>query len=383
MTASPRPARWRRAAAIMLPLACAALLVAAFGVRVRKPAAPLPSQARAGDTATAARWRSVPQDQTLTRIGFGSCLDQKKPQPIWTDIIAARPQLFLMLGDNVYGDIKSPDLSELEIAYRDQLAHPEFGAARQGLAFLPMWDDHDYGRNDAGGDFEHREGSERLFRAFWQLPRAQTDGPGLAYARTFGPPGRRVQIIMLDARSFRSPLKVKAQTLNAWGKYEPDEDAGKTMLGAAQWAWLERELRRPAEVRLVVSGIQVLSQGHGFERWGNLPRERERLLRLIESTGASGTILLSGDRHMGAFYAGRLGNGQHLPEITSSSLNRSYGPSRDARTSELASDFYHVENFGIVDIDWEKARVRVALAGFGGATLHAKEYALADLAPAR
>ena len=52
-------------------------------------------------------------------IGFGSCLDQDLPQPIWKDIKSQNPELFIMLGDNVYGDTHG-NIQNLERAYQNQ-----------------------------------------------------------------------------------------------------------------------------------------------------------------------------------------------------------------------------------------------------------------------
>ena len=112
-------------------------------------------------------------------------------------------------------------------------------------------------------------------------------------ARTFGPPSMRVQVILLDTRFFRSPLKPTDER-GAPGKerYLPDDDPAKTMLGDAQWAWLAERLREPAALRLIVSSIQVLAEGHGWERWSNLPKERQRLFDLIRDTGARSVLFL-------------------------------------------------------------------------------------------
>ncbi|MEQ1711469.1 MAG: alkaline phosphatase D family protein, partial [Hyphomicrobium sp.] len=206
-------------------------------------------------------WRNLARDSVLTRIGFGSCLHQSYPQPIWTAVAVSKPQLFLMMGDNVYGDIRSGDGRELAEAYRRQLANPEFSAVRAALPMLGTWDDHDYGLNDAAAGFPHRATAAALFRAYWQRPAPTAPPDGIYSAHMFGPAGRRVQIIMLDTRSFRSAFAPKPDGLELFGKFGPDRDPSKTMLGAAQWAWLEAELRKPAEVRLLVSSIQVLSDG--------------------------------------------------------------------------------------------------------------------------
>src|SRR4051812_27882162 len=48
---------------------------------------------------------ALPRDKPLTRIAFGSCADQDKPLPIFDTIAATKPDLLLLLGDNIYADI--------------------------------------------------------------------------------------------------------------------------------------------------------------------------------------------------------------------------------------------------------------------------------------
>jgi alkaline phosphatase D len=305
---------------------------------------------------------------TLQRIAFGSCVHQSRPQPIWRDILAARPDLMLMLGDNVYGDVRGDDVRELRTAYVMQARHPDFAHARRAVPMLAIWDDHDFGRNDAGAEFPLREDAARLFHQFWNLPPERPVAQGIHYSRIFGQAGRRVQIIFLDTRSFRSALKPKSGAFKSWGKFEPDPDPAKTMLGAAQWSWLERELKQPADVRIIVSSIQALAEGHGWERWANLPAEKDRLLGLLSRT-AGGIVLLSGDRHAGAFYRQRIGT-RELVDATSSSLNMPPpGPNRDDRVPPLVSDIHTAVNFGMVEIDWAARSIRLTLNGIGGTRL--------------
>lgn len=388
--AAPPRSRLALLAALGLPIAMIATglaLVAPVLWRGIASAVPTTGRAEAPSThvdavrgvAPSTPWRTLPTETTLTRIGFGSCLHQSHPQPIWRAILAARPELFVMMGDNVYGDIKSADARELADAYRRQLAHPEFSAARAALPMLGTWDDHDYGQNDGSAAFPQRAEAAALFRAYWQRPPVRDPAAGVNDARIYGREGRRVQIILLDTRSFRSPFALKQQATALPGKYRPDSDPRKTMLGEAQWRWLEGELRKPAEIRLIVSSIQVLSEGHAFESWRLLPGERERLLRTIQEAGAGGTILLSGDRHVGAIYNRSIAAGQILIEITSSSLNRSYGPAKDEWTAELVSDLHHAENFGLIDIDWTGGRVTLSLRGMGGEELDGLSAGFADL----
>lgn len=326
-------------------------------------------------------WIKPEDSMTLTRIGVGSCLGQRQPQPIWDTILRLepRPQLFMMLGDNVYGDFKKRDAKGLIQAYRDQAVRPELARARQAMPFMAIWDDHDYGRNDGGADFAHKEIAAKLFYDFWQMKPERDYDEGIYYSRIFGPEGKRVQVIMLDTRSNRSKLKRKTDGFKYWGRYEPISDPERTMLGEDQWAWLEQQLYEAADVRLIVTSIQMHADGHGFERWGNFPHERERFFDLIDDTGARGVVLLSGDRHNGALYQRELDNGQRLPEMTSSSLNRSYGPAKDAATPERLSKMYNQENFGLVDIDWRLRRLALTLKGMDGEVLDSLSVKFSDL----
>lgn len=302
----------------------------------------------------------------LDRIAFGSCLQQWRPQPIWSAIAAVQPQLMLMMGDNVYGDVKSPEMTELIDAYARQAQQPQFAEARRRLPMLAMWDDHDYGANEGGRSFPHRVAAAQLFHKFWRMEMSRAAIDGIHYSRTYGQQGQRVQIIMLDTRTLRSDLKRKTAAFPHWGAYEPDDDPAKTMLGEEQWEWLERQLMAPAEIRLLVSSVQVLAEGHGWERWGNLPRERERLLALLERVDARTTLLLSGNRHAGALYLAKRGR-IDLVELTSSALNAPpRGPMQDARMPPLASELFIQENFGLIEIDWAFRRLDLSLRGVDG-----------------
>jgi alkaline phosphatase D len=317
----------------------------------------------------------------LTRIAFGSCADQERPQPIWDAVLAYKPELFLFAGDNVYGDVGSPELAELREAYARAGSIAGFERIRREVPHLATWDDHDYGRNDAGAEFAQKAPSQALFLDFWQVP---ADDPrrgreGVHASASFGPEWQRVQVILLDTRFFRSPLRPTDQR-GAPGKerYLPDDDPAKAMLGEAQWAWLAEELKRPAQLRLIVSSVQVLAEGHGWERWGNLPRERRRLFDLIDATDAEGVVFLSGDRHVGALYATGEGVPYRLTEITSSGINRFFARAGDLPGNRLGA-VYGRENFGTLDIDWWSGTVTLAVRGMNGEKVREATLRLADL----
>jgi alkaline phosphatase D len=318
----------------------------------------------------------------FTRIAFGSCAHQAKPQPIWDAVLDYRPELFIFAGDNVYGDITSGAMTELREAYAAAAAIEGYAKVRATAPVLATWDDHDYGQNDGGADFAQKAAAKRLFLDFWQVPAEdpRRTREGIYHAQTFGPAGMRVQVVLLDTRSFRSPLRSTSEpAMPGKGPYLPDADPAKTMLGAAQWAWLRTQLLQPAELRLIVSSVQVLADDHGWESWGNLPLERTKLFDLIAEAGAGGVILLSGDRHVGALYQRRAGVPYGLHEITASGINMSYAASREPGPLRLGA-VYGAPNFGTVDIDWWAGEVRLSVRGMNGEPVREVTVPLADLA---
>jgi alkaline phosphatase D len=292
----------------------------------------------------------------LTRIAFGSCAHQDHPQPIWDAVLAAEPDLFIFLGDNVYAD--TTDFSTMRAIYDRQAAVPGWRRLRAMTEVVATWDDHDYGENDGGADFTGKEGAKEEFLRFFEIPRdAPVRGrPGVYSARVFGPPARRVQVILLDTRTFRGPLirRPEHEVDSIRGRYLPQTDPTVSMLGERQWQWLEQQLRQPAVVRLLVSSVQLAANDHGWEKWGNLPHERLRLLELLRSSEAGGVIVLSGDRHLAEISRLETADGAPytLYDVTSSGLNMSGGGYDDEPNRFRVGENFRKDNFGFLEIDW-------------------------------
>jgi len=320
----------------------------------------------------------------LTRIAFGSCNHQSAPQHMWAQIAAQNPQLFLMIGDNVYGDNgwdADAGLESLRTSYLLQASHPEFRGFRAKVPMMATWDDHDFGLNDAGASFPFRRWGEALFESFWGSSDAVKARPGVYESSITGPEGKRVQVILLDTRFFRSDLKRMAWSKERppLGSYLPDDSADKTILGAEQWAWLAQELGKPADLRIVVSSTQVITQAHQFEGWTNFPAERTRLLDMLKGRASSGLVLLSGDRHAAGIYKAEHG-GETIWELTSSSLNLAFGDDIERATQRepdpsRVSKFFPVENYGLVDIDWKAKALTMTLKNNTSAILASQTFA--------
>ncbi len=356
------------------------LLGAAGVTALQLGACALPSKPSAFDQPMLS---ALSTDKALQRIGFGSCIDQNKPQPLWGQILADKPDLFIFGGDNVYASKQPFDIANTHTAYAALAANAGFAQLRTDVPHLAIWDDHDYGLNDGGAAFPHKQASKDVFLNFWG---AAPDDPrrnreGTYHSHSYGDAGQRVQIILLDNRWFLSKWKPTDQR-DAPGKerYLPDTDASKTVLGAAQWAWLKAQLKQPADVRLVVSGIQVLAYGHGWERWGLFPAERQKLFDLIASTRANGVVFLSGDRHVGALYKEITHTPYPLYEMTSSGMTHPWKDAKEAgpnRVGELFTDLH----YGMVELDWTARSVKLQLRDAQGAVRREQVVGLGALQP--
>ncbi|MGE6697798.1 alkaline phosphatase D family protein [Hyphomonas sp. NPDC076900] len=330
----------------------------------------------------APRGLSLPGDEdVLTRLLVGSCFNEETPDGTAMSTVAAQEaDLFLMIGDNVYGDMNGrayvnnqATLDELRESFSDLAARPEFQALRAKHPMMVAWDDHDYGANDAGREFPFRRLAERIHERFWGLENEDVGAwPGTYYARSFGPQGQRVQIIMLDTRFFRSPL----EPTDEWGKkgkerYVPSTSEGQDMLGNDQWTWLENQLQEEADLRLIVSSIQVMTtDGHGFEAWSRLPAEQERLYRLVAETEAEGVVFVSGDRHTAFLYKDEAALPYPAYEITASSMNVSMWDTSGEVDRAQIGPGYAPNNFGAIEIDWESGTVRLAIKSDTGDTVN-------------
>ncbi|XP_047082122.1 uncharacterized protein LOC124692738 [Lolium rigidum] len=353
----------------------------------------------------------------VSRIAFGSCANQSAPQPVWEAILGFDPQVFIWLGDNVYGDNKRPSRvfgrertvgpwrnlprfypateEELRRKYELGKAVPGYAKLRETAQVIGTWDDHDYGLNDAGKEYSGKVFSQRLMLDF--LDEAEDSSrrkqAGVYASYMYGPEGKRVKVIMLDTRYHRDPLL-----------------SDGTILGDPQWQWLERELHGPpSEITIIGSSIQVVSNlsattGPLFyvESWARFPRERERLFRLIDSSKRNGVLFISGDVHFGEIARFDCGAQYPLYDITSSGLTQSVENSVPAIFQSVMrllawltptpmrvfnpncrhkSCSYGQPNFGAIEIDWGAVppKIKVELKDLQGNSVAGVEFPISEL----
>jgi alkaline phosphatase D len=201
---------------------------------------------------------------------------------------------------------------------------------------------------------------------------------------------------------FRSPLKKDPANPKVT---IPNNDPDATVLGEGQWAWFERRLREPAEIRVVISSIQLISAEHGSEKWENFPKERARFLELLRRTQAAGVVVVSGDRHLAEISALTPADGAPytLYDLTTSGLNQpvpqkpkpeSANPKETATKPaaprkpqpnryRLHERPYTGSNFGLMRVQWDgpNPALRLEVCGLEGQVILSRDIPFSELRP--
>ena len=241
--------------------------------------------------------------------GANHCRDIEDGYTIFNAMAARGADLFLFMGDTIYADqvcgvkLHAPganfvadSLGEFHAKHRYNRADAALQRFFRTTPVFAIWDDHEVRNNFAGPVEPLMPVGRRAFLDYWPIA-GPAEEPARLYRRVRW--GRHAEVFILDTRQYRSA--------NA----DPD-GPHKTMLGAAQRAWLLDGLRRSdATWKFVASsvplgmftggassdswaGVNVL----GFRRAGNgFVHERDTILGQIRALGIENVVVLSGDVH--------------------------------------------------------------------------------------
>ena len=298
-------------------------------------------------------------------IAFGSCNKTTLNNPYWDDILAIEPDVFIWGGDVVYADTR--DMQKMERFYNKQKENSEYAKVVKNIPVLGTWDDHDYGLNDGGAEFKQKRESQQLFLDFLDVPKddSRRDREGVYFSEDYSVSGETIKIIILDTRYFRTPLTDAKQK----GKrYKPNPYGEGTILGKAQWDWLDDELTgSKADYNVIMSSIQYLSEEHGFETWGNYPHEKDKFEKLLTRSQAKNVIILSGDRHISEFSKKNIEALNYpLIDFTSSGLTHSYSNFDGEPNKYRVGDVVSETSYGLLKFYFDNKQVRFEIAGENG-----------------
>jgi len=264
----------------------------------------------------------LPIEKSDFTIAFGSCNNQNAENPFWDVILEQNPDVWIWGGDIIYSDTEY--MNVLKNSYETQKNKLKYQNFITQTTILGTWDDHDYGVNDGGSSYPKKVASQQLFLDFMDVPLddARRKRKGVYHSQSFEVKNQKIKIIILDTRYFRSDLTEDKETKK---RYKPNNDNKGTILGKEQWKWLNEQLSNSdANYHIIMSSIQFLSNQHGFETWGNMPHEVEKMEKLIIESKAKGVIILSGDRHISEISQKDIGAQKKLIDFTSSGMTHAY-----------------------------------------------------------
>lgn len=281
------------------------------------------------------------QIKRLEHFAFGSCNSQKRSQPLWEYINRDNPQLWIWGGDNIYADTSDPNIIQQLYQYQNNV--PGYKQLKKTTPIIGIWDDHDYGYDNATWNNPMKHISQQLFLDFIAEPSKSTRRikEGVYTSHTFGQIGQRVKFIFLD---------------NRFNHSSPEKDAD--LLGSDQWVWLENELKySKAQVHFIMAGLSILSAKiPKTEEWNDHPKAKERLLNLINKYNPRGLVFLSGDKHFASVFQ----RDGHL-EFMSSGMTHTVPKYLRRYVSRFYPNTFYGLNYGQVKINWETTPVEIEL----------------------
>ncbi len=285
---------------------------------------------------------------------FGSCAYINDPpsdrpgeayglSPRIFDTMAKTPADFMLwLGDNTY--TRESDYTSKSGFYYRYTHTRRCSNMQQLLSSRPnyaIWDDHDYGPNDAGSSFELKDVALQVFKDFWgNKSYGEADNPGVYTKFTWSD----CDFFLIDDRYYRSDDAMK------------DSSSAKQFLGDRQFTWLANSLLySKASFKFLVFGSQVLNPMNDFESFRFYKKEYDALLTLIRENKIEGVVFLSGDRHISEIIKVQPEGIYPLYDVTGSAFtSRSYA--KFAETKEFNNP-YRVVPVAVTDQNFMKVTI--------------------------
>jgi hypothetical protein len=297
-------------------------------------------------------------------IAASSCMRVGTNGSVFDTITALDPTVFIQLGDFHYANIPDDDPDAFRDVMDVNLSQPGPSNLFRSLPIAYVWDDHDYGPNNADGTSASRPAALQVYREY--VPSYETTGPGNPIYQAFDVGD--VRVVMTDPRSERSPSS------------EVD-DGAKTMLGAEQKSWLEAELLAARDTHALtvwVTPVGWIGEATpGGDAWDGYATERREIANFIVEHDIDRLVMVSGDAHMVAIDDGTNtgyadGGGPSFPVLHAAALDRP-GRIKGGPYSEGAiaggGQFGLIE-ISFVDVDGtESVHVRLSGRDWTGAAL--------------
>ncbi len=301
---------------------------------------------------TSEEWspNKVTKDSNEVLITFGSCAHSYDTLKIFDAINEEESDLWIWLGDIIYGD--SHDMSVLKAKYDKQKGKPQYQKLLANTEVIGIWDDHDYGINDGGKFYSKRKESKELLLEFLDVssndPVRSHEGAYTDYDIKLR--DKLIKVILLDTRYFRDTLDIDTVSL---ARYIPNPEGD--ILGEEQWGWLETKLKTDGvDFFILGTGIQLIAEEQGYEKWANFPQARARMFELLKQVNASPVMFISGDRHIAEISKIDIeGVDYPIYDFTASGLTHTWGVPQPEPNMHRVDSLIIAKNYGVLRINWQ------------------------------
>ncbi|GAA4318426.1 alkaline phosphatase D family protein [Flaviaesturariibacter amylovorans] len=243
---------------------------------------------------------------------------------IYGSMAKEKAAFMLWLGDNwYYREVDFFSRSGLWYRARRDRSQPVLQPFLKAMPHVAIWDDHDYGPNDADKSYILKDESRKVFESYWPNPSCGERGEGIYTLMSWAD----VDIFMMDDRWFRSANDMRAT--DSAGAPNP----AKRMWGAQQMEWLKNALLASnATFKIIATGNQTLNPKSRYECLQNYPVEFRELMQFLTDEKVPGVLFLTGDRHHSEVIRWERPGTYPLYDITNSPLTS--GVSRVTGTPE-------------------------------------------------
>ena len=223
---------------------------------------------------------------------------------IFDTLAKQKADMMLWLGDNWYYREVDFDARQNMIYRASKDKGRDFlQGIFQNFPNYAIWDDHDFGPDNSGGYFIHKQESLKIFKNTWANPSyGLPETPGTFSKVRFND----VDFFLMDDRYHRSNENLV-------------DGPDKVMYGKQQMLWLKNQLVASSQpFKFIVGGNQMLNDYHKWEGWDKYRNERDAFLQWLSEAKIDGVVFLSGDKHHTEMLEIQRKNAYPLYELTCS-----------------------------------------------------------------
>jgi alkaline phosphatase D len=300
-------------------------------------------------TQTLWQWRT---DPPAFRFAVGSCAyvnEEAYDRPgkpygseyeIFTSIYKSKPDFMVWGGDNLY--LREADWNTktgVLHRYTHTRSLPEMQPLLANVHNYAIWDDHDFGPNDADRGFVSKQQTLDAFKLFWGNLNYAFDNEGVTGSFQWAD----CQFFLVDDRWWRTPN---------------DRTTGsRDYFGQKQMQWLIDAMKfSNSPFKFVVVGGQVGNPAKIFENYANYEEERNQFFDLITKEKIPGVIFISGDRHWTALCKTERAGTYPLYDLTVSALTSGpSGPVKEEKdTPYVEGTSVTKHNYGLLEVSGKR-----------------------------